>query len=133
MLVNSERFGSSLASTFSSNGSSSLDHNVVLMANHGFTTVGTTVKQAVYRAVYTHTNAGVQSNAVMLRAAAEDKSGAAVGGLTYLNEEQTVGCMKMNDSSQDRPWGLWVREVESHPLYVNELRGFPPAQDITLQ
>lgn len=110
-----------------------MDHNVVLMANHGFTTVGTTIKQAVYRAVYTHTNAGVQSNAMMLRAALVGNPGAGEEGLTYLNEEQTVGCTKLNDFSQDRPWGLWVREVESSPLYVNELKDSLPTQDISLQ
>jgi hypothetical protein len=133
MLVNSERFGSSLASAFSSGGSSSLDHNVVLMANHGFTTVGTSVKQAVYRAVYTHNNAGVQANALMLRNASLAVNAEKVGALRYLNEEQTVGGMKLNDASQERPWSLWVKEVESSPLYVNKLKDSVPTQDIELQ
>ena len=41
LLVNSQDFGSVLAEKFSP------DHNVVLMANHGFTTVGTSIRQAV--------------------------------------------------------------------------------------
>ena len=133
MLVNSERFGSHLASVFSKPGSSSLDHNVVLMRNHGFTTVGTSIKQAVYRAVYTHVNANVQSNAIMLRGAFNGISGVfdpPNGKLNYLNEEQTVGCMLMNDSSQDRPWGLWVREVEANPLYVNEAKDSNPEANV---
>lgn len=128
MLVNSERFGSHLALKFSTSGSTSLDHNVVLMKNHGFTTVGKSIKQAVYRAVYTHVNANVQSNAIMLRSAYmgmpsqpasfdTGKSEQVCGELNYLDEEQTVGCMQMNDSSQDRPWGLWAREVEDCSLY----------------
>jgi hypothetical protein len=134
MLVNSERFGSQLASTFSKSSSSSLDHNVVLMKNHGFTTVGTSIKQAVYRAVYTHVNANVQSNAIMLRNAHigmhpqatslhTETSEQLLGELRYLDEDQVVGCMQMNDSSQDRPWGLWSREVEVCPLYVNKAKG----------
>lgn len=132
MLVNSERFGSHLASTFSKPGSSSLDHNVVLMKNHGFTAVGGSIKQAVYRAVYTHINANVQSNAIMLRNADIRLSVANVlhsgmpESINYLDEEQVVGCMEMNDSSQDRPWGLWCREVEVSPLYVNETKDFDP-------
>lgn len=37
--------------------------------------------------------------------------------MRYLDENQVEGCMKMNDASQDRPWGLWVREVEACGLY----------------
>ena len=132
MLVNSERFGSHLAATFSKSGSSLLDHNVVLMRNHGFTTVGTSIKQAVYRAVYTHVNASVQANAIILRNAFKGVSDhrGTPGQLDYLNEEQVVGCMQMNDSSQDRPWGLWVREVEANVLYVNEAKDVDPTEDV---
>jgi hypothetical protein len=137
MLVNSERFGSHLASTFSKPGSSSLDHNVVLMKNHGFTTVGGSIKQAVYRAVYTHANANVQSNAIMLRNAdigisplINELHSGMHGSINYLDEEQVVGCMQMNDSSQDRPWGLWCREVEVCPLYVNEAKDFDPTAEV---
>jgi len=91
------------------------------MANHGFTTVGTSIKQAVYRAVYTHTNAKVQSNGLMLRSAYLGTGGSG-GGLRYLNEEQTKGAMQMNDASLDRPWGLWVKEVESDALYSNQTK-----------
>jgi hypothetical protein len=121
MLVNTSHFGSSLASTFSSSpDSSTQDHNVVLMTNHGFTTVGTSVKQAVYRAVYTHTNAGVQSTALILRNAAIGAGVGVKGEVRYLDERQAKGSLKMNDSSQDRPWGLWVKEVEACPLYKRE-------------
>lgn len=78
-------------------------HNVILMANHGFTTVGTTIKQAVYRAVYTHVNAGIQANAIMLQNAQSSSSGGTVGELGYLDTEQVQGSLKMNDASQDRP------------------------------
>lgn len=129
MLVNTKKFGSALASAFSEQKSSELhSHNVVLMANHGFTTIGTSIKQAVYRAVYTHKNAGIQSNAIILRNGAmgadpnsADPSGADSRidrpGITYLSAEQVNGSLKMNDASQERPWALWVREVEVCPLY----------------
>jgi hypothetical protein len=146
MLVNNQRFGSALAAKFSS---SSLldekkehDYNVVLMANHGFTVVGSSVQQAVYRAVYTRINASVQTQALMLRSAAfalsgsgtisnfssgigksgmGDEGGAGLGEMRFLDKkEQSEGCMKMNDGSQDRPWGLWVKEVKACALYEIE-------------
>ena len=120
MLVNTSHFGSSLATTFSKPESSSENYNVVLMANHGFTAVGTSIKQAVYRAVYTHVNAGIQSNSIMLRSAQEQIKPGSTGEIRYLNEEQTIGSLKMNESSLERPWGLWEREVAVAPLYVRE-------------
>jgi len=129
LLVNTQAFGSALASTFSKSQTSEIQHhNVVLMANHGFTTVGTSIKQAVYRAVYTHQNAGIQSNAIILRHAAlrvESNQGGVDDDvnthgleLRYLNEKQVQGSLRLNDASQERPWGLWLREVEVCPLYI---------------
>ena len=124
MLVNSERFGSELASTFSKSGPAGRYHNVVLMRNHGFTTIGTNIEQAVYRAVCTCVNANVQSNVFTLRNAQRssvDRSEPVQisGELSYLDQEQTEGYMQMNDSSKDRKWSLWEREVEVCPLCVN--------------
>jgi ribulose-5-phosphate 4-epimerase/fuculose-1-phosphate aldolase len=120
MLVNNTNFGAHLAATFSSADSASQDYNVVLMCNHGFTTVGTSIKQAVYRAVYTHVNAGIQSNAILLRNAAGLSRSGPQSEMRYLNEQQVKGSLKMNDASQDRPWALWVKEVEACNLYTSE-------------
>ena len=125
MLVNSCRFGDSLASKFSSSGAGDLEHTVVLMANHGFTTVGTTIKQAVYRAIYTQVNATVQTNAITLRNAALGAGVGVEGDLRYLNAEQVKGSLKMNDASQDRPWKLWIEEVEACGLYKNKSKSTP--------
>jgi ribulose-5-phosphate 4-epimerase/fuculose-1-phosphate aldolase len=125
MLVNSCRFGDNLASKFSSSGAGDLDHTVVLMANHGFTTVGTSIKQAVYRAIYTQVNATVQTNAITLRNAALGAGVGVEGELRYLNAEQVKGSLKMNDASQDRPWKLWIEEVEACGLYKNESKSTP--------
>lgn len=132
MLVNREQFGSNLADHFIKSpptaAKNSPDYAVVLMKNHGFTAVGSNVPQAVYRAVYTQVNARTQTNAIMLRnaflnsatARTDIVDSAGEGGLAYLSEEQVEGCSKMAEASQDRPWGLWVREVETHPLYSNK-------------
>jgi len=123
MLVNTQTFGSSLASRFSKEGSTSQDHNVVLMTCHGFTAIGASIKQAVYRAIYTHVNAGIQTNALLIRNASMNigansaNSSSVMEDMRYLNEDQVSASLKMNEASQDRPWALWVKEVEACPLY----------------
>lgn len=94
------------------------------MTCHGFTAIGTSIKQAVYRAIYTHVNAGIQTNALLIRNASMSigansaaSSSSATEDLRYLNEDQVSGSLKMNEASQDRPWALWVKEVEACPLY----------------
>lgn len=124
MLVNSLKFGSKLASTFSSSNPESPvpGHNVVLMANHGFTTLGTSIKQAVYRAVYTQVNASVQTNALIIRAAAVTLRHNTYGEMTHLGAAARAGSAAMNDATQDRPWALWVEEVKTCGLYKHEGR-----------
>lgn len=119
LLVNQEHLGANLADHFTSSPTATSKHAVVLMKNHGFTAIGTTIQQVVYRAVYTTANARVQTNAIMLRGAffGNDYSGL---GSEYLDEEQVEACSEMQEMSQDRPWGLWVREVEACPVYKNE-------------
>jgi len=127
MLVNQQHFGASLASHFISHSQSpdrsTPDKAVVLMKNHGFTAIGSNIPQAVYRAIYTQVNARVQTNAILLRNAflgsgiVDLEEG---GGLEYLDEEQSVAGGEMGVGSQERPWGLWVREVEAAALYVND-------------
>ncbi|PQE23697.1 class II aldolase and Adducin N-terminal domain-domain-containing protein [Rutstroemia sp. NJR-2017a WRK4] len=127
-LVNSERFGYGLAEKFSKPGSTSQDCSVVLMANHGFTTLGSSIRQAVYRAVYTHVNAGLQTNAIMLRNAAGSSS--IKGPLRFLNAEQASGSERMNDAASERPWQLWIEEVEACPLYQNEALKTDASEDV---
>src|SRR5579871_2390076 len=72
MLVRNARFGTGLAETFSrvqndSQAVSAPEHTVVLMRRHGYTTHGIDIETAVYRAIYTKVNAGVQTNAMMIR------------------------------------------------------------------
>jgi ribulose-5-phosphate 4-epimerase/fuculose-1-phosphate aldolase len=119
MLISNDQYGFDLANHFSKRGSWSCDHNVVLMTNHGFTAVGSSIKQSVYRAVYTCVNADVQTKAMMI-SQARASQGASRSEPVYLTEKQTRGCQKMNDATMDRPWELWEREVEVCPLYWND-------------
>lgn len=121
MLVNTQPLGSALASKFSSRFTTTSlpDHNAVVMQNHGFTVVGQSIQQAVFRAVYTHVNASLQMKAITLQAAighvGDDKIG-------YLDEKQVAGCTAMGNNSFERPWGLWVKEVATDELYDHELK-----------
>lgn len=113
-------------------------HPVVLMRGHGFTAVGGTIEEAVYRAVYTVTNAKVQLQACLLQGGynvglvGEQMQGIKIDGgkgrapdtkaegVKYLSERECKEAWEANKTQASRPWGLWVREVEASGLYVNE-------------
>lgn len=101
------------------------------MRGHGFTAVGSSVQEAVFRAVYTRENAGVQTTAMMLRGVRmgavergrgreEREKGLKDEGVRCLGDEELGDCRVMGQETMGRPWGLWVREVEANALYVNE-------------
>ncbi|KAH8599739.1 class II aldolase and Adducin N-terminal domain-containing protein [Bisporella sp. PMI_857] len=127
LLINCSAYGASLVSTFLASPSSNSihtktsgpHHKVVLMANHGFTAIGATIKQAVFRAVYTHQNAKVQSEALKIRAA-------------HLATSGGPWCEALGERTLERPWELWVREVEAAPLYVNKLKGLDLTHQIAI-
>ncbi len=80
--------------------------------------------------MYTQQNAAVQTTALLTRNAylnaqqrgkkAEEKMSAVDAGPQYLSEQEVVGCTQMGEETAERPWGLWVREVEKDALYVND-------------
>jgi len=120
LLVRDPRLGSALASKFLK-GDTDLpypEHSVVLMRRHGYTTHGKDIETAVYRAIYTKVNAGVQTNAMMLRSAMPPAM-AAKFELEPLTDDMCQGCIKMNEGTQDKPWKLWAAEVEKSSLYIN--------------
>lgn len=123
MLVRDMRMGSALASHFSIDPEfdpPALDYNVVLMRRHGYTTHGADIEMAVYRAIYTKINAGVQTNSTILRQAFNTTSTIKKKfAFEPLTTEQCDGCAIMNEGTQDKPWKLWVQEVEASNLYVN--------------
>lgn len=125
LLVRDSRLGSALASSFlkdpgSHSGRGPPDHAVVLMRRHGYTTHGRDIETAVYRAIYTKINAGVQTNALMIRSAFAQTPGLeAKFAFEPLTAEMCDGCAKMNEGTQDKPWKLWVAEVEKSSLYIN--------------
>ena len=69
------------------------------MRGHGSTVVGTTLEQAIYRAIYAEVNAKLQLAAQPL------------GEITFLNKEEAQLCSDMNDGQIPRSWSLWVKRL----------------------
>lgn len=92
MLVSTGKLGVALAMALGA-------RSAVLMRGHGSTVVGSSVEQAVYRAIYTEVNARLQMQATQL------------GEITYLNRQEAGKAALINDSQLPRAWELWTREI----------------------
>ena len=97
LLISDRELGQALANSLG-------DGAVVLMRGHGCTVVGSTLRQAVFRAVYTEINAKLQIQAMQL------------GPVTYLSEGEATAAAAMNDGTLDRAWNLWTAQVGRGPL-----------------
>lgn len=116
MLVRNVHLGSALAAAFSAGSTpgKTPDCPVVLMTGHGFSVVGPAIEDCVLRAIYTQKNAAIQTTALT--------TAAAHGGgkkLRYLTDTEAKAAADMTRWSAQRPWKLWLREVESADIYVN--------------
>jgi ribulose-5-phosphate 4-epimerase/fuculose-1-phosphate aldolase len=67
----------------------------VLMRGHGVTVVGATLRQVVFRAIYTELNARVQMLAM------------GIGEVEYLNSAEAAAATSANDGQIERAWNLW--------------------------
>jgi ribulose-5-phosphate 4-epimerase/fuculose-1-phosphate aldolase len=92
MLIRSSYLGEALAKSLGR-------HSCVLMRGHGSTVVGTTLEQAVYRAIYAEVNAKLQLAALPL------------GEITFLNKEEAQLSSDMNDGQIPRSWSLWIKRL----------------------
>jgi HCOMODA/2-hydroxy-3-carboxy-muconic semialdehyde decarboxylase len=92
MLIRDGRLGAALSAALGA-------RSTVLMRGHGSTTVGASIEQAVYRAVYAEVNARLQLSAL------------ALGPVTYLNAEEAAKAAAVNDTQLARVWELWTREL----------------------
>ena len=98
LLVRTPALGDALARSLG-------DGAVVLMRGHGATTVGASVQQAVFRAVYAEANARLQAEAMRL-------SQAPSGQVNYLNAREAEAAAKTNDAVMGRAWELWTMRVQ---------------------
>lgn len=78
--------------------------NVVLMRAHGYTAVGGSVQQAVYRAVYTIKNCQIDLSSRML------------GEPTFLTAAEAAACEATTGEQVRRTWELWVQQASSGSL-----------------
>ena len=74
------------------------DSAIVLMRGHGFTAVGKTVAEAVFRAVFTALNCQLLTTALQL------------GQPRTLSEAEAEACEQTTGSQSSRAWELWVKE-----------------------
>jgi len=92
MLVSDSPLGAALAAALG-------PRSAVLMRGHGATVVGSSLEQAVYRAIYAEVNARLQLQAAQL------------GEIKFLNAGEAAKAAAFNDAQLPRAWELWAQEV----------------------
>jgi len=92
MLIRSSYLGAALARSLG-------QHSCVLMRGHGSTVVGTSLEQAVYRAIYAEVNAKLQLAAQGL------------GDITFLNTESNSTGSSLSSSNNGYRSGCSVKHV----------------------
>jgi ribulose-5-phosphate 4-epimerase/fuculose-1-phosphate aldolase len=91
LLIRDRHLGQALAKTLGT-------ANAVLMRGHGSTVVAPTLKQAVYRAVYTEVNAKLVADALR------------IGPVEYLSAEEADAALAI-EKEIERPWQFWKAAV----------------------
>jgi ribulose-5-phosphate 4-epimerase/fuculose-1-phosphate aldolase len=92
MLVTNGAIGRQLAATLGGGA-------VVLMRGHGSVTVGNSLPQVVFRAVYTEVNARLAADALRL------------GPVSFLSPEEAEKAAATIDGQSGRPWELWKKKA----------------------
>jgi len=92
MLIRDNHLGDALAKVLG-------DKPVALMRGHGSVVVGNSVQQAVFRAIYTETNAHLQAEAARL------------GPITFLSPEESAKAAGTLDAQTTRAWDLWKARI----------------------
>jgi len=77
------------------------DESVILMRGHGSTAVGSSISRAVYRAIYTETNAKIQSASTLL------------GNVNYLTPEEAAAAEELGDAQVERTWEFWKMQIQN--------------------
>ena len=111
MLVSNGPLGAALAAALGA-------RSAVLMRGHGSTVVGSSLEQAVYRAIYTEVNARLQAQAIQL------------GEVRYLSAGEAAKAAVMNDSQLPRAWELWTREVGADRLATTPTVALAPTRQV---
>jgi HCOMODA/2-hydroxy-3-carboxy-muconic semialdehyde decarboxylase len=93
LLVRDRALGNALAGALGGS-------NCVLMRGHGVTVVGESIKEAVFRAVYTEWNARIQLQSMLLE-----------GPIQFLSDHEARAVDAANRGTLERPWELWKKAV----------------------
>jgi HCOMODA/2-hydroxy-3-carboxy-muconic semialdehyde decarboxylase len=94
MLVRDQALGAALAQTLG-------DCAVALLRGHGNVVVGGSVREVVFRAVYTEINARLATEALRL----------GQGRVTFLNDAEAAAITETNRAQIGRPWDLWKAQA----------------------
>ena len=70
------------------------------MRGHGATVVGKSIKEAVFRAVYTNKNAQLQPIAMQL------------GDVKFLSPEEASLADELHQAVLNRPWNFWLEKIK---------------------
>jgi HCOMODA/2-hydroxy-3-carboxy-muconic semialdehyde decarboxylase len=92
LLIRNQILGQSLAQSLGQS-------MVILMRGHGSVVVGSSIKQSVFRAIYTENNARLQMQAAPL------------GEINFLTDAEAQATSEMNDLHLDRPWEMWHKRA----------------------
>ena len=92
LLIRDRALGAALAKSLG-------EDTTVLMRGHGSTVVGSSLYEAVYRAIYAEVNAKLQATAMQL------------GDVIYLTEGEAQAAMTTNRGQLTRAWNLWASQV----------------------
>jgi ribulose-5-phosphate 4-epimerase/fuculose-1-phosphate aldolase len=95
LLVKTPALGAALAASLG-------EKSVALMRGHGSVVVGRSVREAVFRAVYTEQNARLQSEAMRIS-----------NRVHYLTPGESTLMNAYMTPDVRRPWELWAREAEA--------------------
>ena len=94
LLVRDRPLGKALAGALGS-------ASCVLMRGHGVTVVGSSIQEAVFRAIYTEMNARVQLQSTLLE-----------GPIEFLSDHEARAVDAANRGTLERPWELWRKALE---------------------
>ena len=94
LLIRNAKLGRALANSFG-------DECLVLMRGHGSTVYGSSLKEAVFRAIYLEINANLQSRAMRL------------GAVNYLTPGEIRSATTLGKGAVERAWSYWLKSLKA--------------------
>jgi ribulose-5-phosphate 4-epimerase/fuculose-1-phosphate aldolase len=94
LLIRNQALGKALADSLGNSA-------VALLRGHGNVVVGVSTQQVVFRAIYTESNARLQSEAMRM------------GDINFLTPGEAQATSDMNDQHLGRPWEVWKKKAKA--------------------